>query len=236
MKTLLTADWTDLLVATFEADKSLLQKYIPYKTELNDWNGKYYMSLLGFIFSRPVIAGIPSPFYRRFEEINLRLYVRCKNGNAWKNGVVFIKEIAPSPIIGLVAKWLYRENFICLPVKHCFTNTDTDRKTEYHWHSGREWNYLKLITTINPVEPGKSSLESFTRDHYYAYTKQSENKTREFEIEHRHWDIYPAISFDMKLDAANIYGKEFADYFQEPPCKSFLMNGSQTKVSFPLLL
>ncbi|MEI9911844.1 MAG: DUF2071 domain-containing protein [Bacteroidota bacterium] len=96
-----------------EADKSLLQKYIPYKTELNDWNGKYYISLLGFIFNRPVIAGIPSPFYRRFEEINLRFYVRHKTGNEWKNGVVFINEIAPSPIIGLVARWLYHET---LPV------------------------------------------------------------------------------------------------------------------------
>ena len=106
--------------------------------------------------------------------------MRYKNGNQWKNGVVFIKEIAPSHIIGLVAKWLYRENFICLPVKHCFTNTGTERKTEYHWHTGREWNYLKLVTAINLVEPGKTSLESFIRDHYYAYTKQSENKTREF--------------------------------------------------------
>jgi hypothetical protein len=48
--------------------------------------------------------------------------VRYKNGNQWKNGVVFIKEIAPSHIIGLVAKWLYRENFtvflsnIALPI------------------------------------------------------------------------------------------------------------------------
>ena len=104
MKSLLTADWTNLLVATFEADKNLLREYIPYKTELNDWNGKYYMSLLGFMFSRPLIAGIPSPFYRCFEEINLRFYVRYKSRYGWRNGVVFIKEIAPAKLIGLTGQ------------------------------------------------------------------------------------------------------------------------------------
>ena len=100
MRSLLTADWTNLLVATFEADKKLPREYIPYKTELNDCNGNYYMSLLGFMFSRPVIAGIPSPFYRCFEEINLRFYVRQKSRYGWRNGVVFINEITPYKLIG----------------------------------------------------------------------------------------------------------------------------------------
>lgn len=236
MKSLLTADWTNLLVATFEADKNLLREYIPYKTELNDWNGKYYMSLLGFMFSKPLIAGIPSPFYRCFEEINLRFYVRHKSRYGWRNGVVFIKEIAPAKLIGLTAKWLYHENFISLPIKHSFTGNDKEKKTAYYWNTGREWNYVKLVTSVNPAETGTSSLESFTRDHYFAYTRQSPGETREFEIEHPIWNIYPGISFDMKLDAETIYGKQFTDYFLEPPCASFLMDGSRTNVSFPVLL
>lgn len=236
MKQLLTADWTNLLIATFEADKRLLREYIPSKTELNDWNGKYYMSLLGFMFSRPVIASIPSPFYRCFEEINLRFYVRHKSRSGWRNGVVFIKEIAPSKLIGLTAKWLYHENFISLPMTHAFTSNDRESKTAYYWDTGHEWNHLELATGINPREPVPYSLESFTRDHYYAYTRQSPGKTREFEIEHPPWRIYPAISFDMKLDAATIYGKQFVDYFKQPPSTSFLMDGSRTNVSFPVLL
>jgi uncharacterized protein len=236
MRSLLTADWTNLLVATFEADKKLLRDYIPYKTELNDWNGKHYMSLLGFMFSRPVIAGIPSPVYRCFEEINLRFYVRHKSKYGWRNGVVFIKEITPYKLVGLAAKWLYRENFISLPMKHSFTHTGNEKKTFYHWYTGRDWNYLKLVTKPNPAEPAHYSLESFTREHYYAYTRQNAVKTREFEIEHPPWHIYPGISFDMKLDAATIYGNQFADYFQQAPCTSFLMDGSRTNVSFPVLL
>lgn len=236
MKPLLTANWTNLLVATFEADRKLLREYIPYQTELNDWNGKYYMSLLAFMFSKPVIAGIPSPCYRCFEEVNLRFYVRHKSRFGWRNGVVFIKEIAPAKLIGLAAKWLYHENFISLPMKHSFSTTADERKTAYYWNTGKEWNYLELVSALDHKEPDILSLESFIRDHNFAYTRQRKNQSREFEIEHPTWNIFPGISFDMKLDAGTIYGPQFSDYFLQPPCTSFLMDGSRTNVSFPVLL
>lgn len=235
MRTLLTADWTNLIVATFETDKKLLEKYLPYNTELNDWNGRYYMSLLGFMFSKPVLAGIPSPFYRSFEEVNLRFYVRYRNKTGWQNAVVFIKEIAPSPVIGLAAKWLYHENFISLPMKHHFSADETQRQTAYYWKIKNRWNYLELTTGLTAVEPQQHSLESFIRDQYYACTKSGQKKTYAFEIEHRRWNIYPGLSFAMLLDAGYIYGKEFSDSFQKP-CSSFLMDGSGTNISYPSLV
>jgi uncharacterized protein YqjF (DUF2071 family) len=236
MRTLLTADWTNLAVVTFETDKKLLAKYIPYKTELNDWNGSYYLSLVGFQFSHPSINGIPMPFYRSFEELNLRFYIRYKSGNEWQKGVVFIKEVAPSPVIGMVARFLYRESFISLPMKHSIENTDTKKHIHYYWKMKRSWNYLKLTTGLLATEPPASSLESFIRDNYRACTTCSKEKTKEFEIEHPHWNIYPGLSFEMELDAENIYGKEFSSCFRQKPRSCFLMDGSRTKVSYPSLL
>jgi uncharacterized protein YqjF (DUF2071 family) len=236
MRSLLTADWTQLVVATFETDLHLLKKYIPAKTELNDWNGKYYMSLLGFMFSKPSLAGIPSPFFRSFEEINLRFYTRYKKDNAWKKAVVFIKEIAPSRLVGCAAKWLYHENFITLPTKHIITANKDEQRTEYYWKVAGNWNYLKMASDITPGDPDPASLEAFIHDHYWGCTKQSETKTREFQIEHRPWKIYSSRSFDMNLDAAAVYGNEFSEYFQHPPSACFLMDGSRTNVSVPVLI
>jgi len=236
MRTLLTADWTNLLVATFETDKKLLADYLPYKTELNDWNGNYYLSLLGFMFSKPVIAGIPSPFYRCFEEVNLRFYIRYKSTTGWKKGVVFIKEIAPSPVIGWAARLLYREHFVSLPMKHHFAADATQRQTEYYWKIDQEWDHLKLTTDPLPAEPDPSSLEAFTRDHYWACTSNSPRKTKEFQIEHAPWRIYPGRSFDMKLQTAKIYGKEFSACFAQRPAACFLMDGSGTDISYPTLI
>jgi uncharacterized protein YqjF (DUF2071 family) len=115
---LLSANWTNLLVVNFETDKKFLESYLPAGTELNDWNGKYFMSLVGFEFSNTRICGVPSPFYRSFPELNLRFYVKRKVNAQWRKGVVFIKEIAPSKLVGTIAGWLYKENFEALPLKH----------------------------------------------------------------------------------------------------------------------
>jgi uncharacterized protein YqjF (DUF2071 family) len=235
MKALLTANWTNLLTATFEADKKLLQPFIPAHTELNDWNGKYLMSLVGFLFSKPYIYSIPSPFYRRFEEVNLRFYVRHKSKSGWRKGVVFIKEIAPSRMIGRVAKWLYHENFICLPVKYK-TQTDKEKRSiEYSWKVNGKWNFLKLRASVNPLSGNENTVETFIKEHYWGYTKNN-NQSFEFEIQHPPWSVYPGLSFEMNLDANTIYGEEFTDYFAEKPVTTFLMDGSQTKVSNPVLL
>src|SRR5882757_9476396 len=109
MKTLLTAQWINLLTATYETNKNLLKKFLPAKTELSDWNGKYFMSLVAFMFVKPVLLRIHSPIYKSFEEINLRFYVRYKEKSIWKKGVVFIKEVAPFRLIGFTAALLYKE-------------------------------------------------------------------------------------------------------------------------------
>ncbi|MET0391985.1 MAG: DUF2071 domain-containing protein [Chitinophagaceae bacterium] len=236
MKPLLTAGWTRLAVATFEADAQLLTRYLPHRTELNDWNGRYYMSLLGFVFSKPVIAGIPSPFYRCFPEVNLRFYIRYRNSAGWQNAVVFIKEIAPSPLIGLAARWLYHENFISLPMKHHFSTDGSQQRIAYYWKIKNEWNHLKLVAAPAPAEPAPGSLEAFARDHYHACTRSSAQRTHAFRIEHQPWQIYPGRSCSLLLDAAAVYGKAFGDYFRQPPCSYFSMDGSGTDISYPSLL
>src|SRR5688500_16510260 len=114
----LVADWTNLLVATFETKKELLQPYLPAHTKLDDWNGKYFISLVAFMFSNTKCCGIKSPFFRSFEEVNLRFYVKHTIGTQWEKGVVFIKVIAPSSLIGLVAKIIYLENFMTASMRH----------------------------------------------------------------------------------------------------------------------
>lgn len=231
---LLSAHWTNLLVANFETDKNFLSKYLPAGTELNDWNGKYFMSLVGFQFSKTKFYGIPAPFYRSFPEINLRFYVKRKTNDGWRKAIVFIKEIAPAKLIGFMAGWLYNENFISLPLKSNFKNVPGKKEIEYNWKINNEWNYLKAITDneLKKYEPG--SLENFISSHYYGYTKVSETKTKEFEVIHEPWHVHPVTTFEMKLDAESIYGKDTVPFFSTTPYLVFYMDGSETKVTKPL--
>jgi uncharacterized protein len=236
MKPLLTASWTDLAVVTYQVDAQALQPWLPHKTELDSWNGNYYMSLVAFLFSSPVIAGIPSPVYRHFPEINLRFYIRFKKENEWVKAVVFIREIAPAWLIGFAAKLLYNENFTNMQMKYHKILKGQIQQAAYHWKTKKEWNWLELSAATSPVEPMAESLEFFTKNNYTACTKNGINKTKVFTIDHPNWQVYPGLTLNLSIDAENIYGPQLAPYFKQKPSSIYLMDGSRTNVSYPSLL
>jgi uncharacterized protein len=71
-KIFLTAEWRYLVMLNYEIDPAALADFVPTGTELDFWNGKSYVSIVGFLFRDTRIIGIPIPFHRHFEEINLR--------------------------------------------------------------------------------------------------------------------------------------------------------------------
>lgn len=117
-KTFLTAEWRKLLMANYAVDPKLLAPYLPCKTEIDLLEGTCYVSLVGFMFLNTKLMGIKIPFHTHFEEVNLRFYVRYKDGDQWKRGVVFIKEIVPRPALTWVANTIYKENYETMPMEH----------------------------------------------------------------------------------------------------------------------
>ena len=87
----LTAEWRKLIMVNYTIDPGLLSLYIPPATELDIWNDKCYLSLVGFMFLNTKVYGIKVPFHINFPEVNLRFYVRSKSENENKRGVVFIR-------------------------------------------------------------------------------------------------------------------------------------------------
>jgi uncharacterized protein YqjF (DUF2071 family) len=74
--TFLTAEWRKLIMAQYIVDPATLAPWLPSGVELDLYQGQCYVSLVGFLFDKVRIKGLPIPFHTRFEEINLRFYVR----------------------------------------------------------------------------------------------------------------------------------------------------------------
>ncbi|HXO77685.1 MAG TPA: DUF2071 domain-containing protein, partial [Puia sp.] len=87
----LTAEWRKLIMANYPVDPADLTSLLPVRTELDRWDGEVYVSLVGFQFREVRIRGLPIPFHTRFPEVNLRFYIRFKEGETWKRGVVFVR-------------------------------------------------------------------------------------------------------------------------------------------------
>ena len=119
----LTAEWRHLAMLNYEADPKLLAPFVPSGTELDLWNGKNFVSVVGFLFQKTRVLGIPVPFHRNFEEVNLRFYVRRKAPDGWRRGVVFIKELVPRRAIAWTARTFYNEPYLALPMAHQIETT-----------------------------------------------------------------------------------------------------------------
>jgi uncharacterized protein YqjF (DUF2071 family) len=83
----LRAEWRSLLALNYRVDPAVLAPLVPRGTELDLWRGEALVSVLGFLFLRCRVLGVPTPWHRNFEEVNLRFYVRAsrepRSGVAW---------------------------------------------------------------------------------------------------------------------------------------------------------
>ena len=226
----LTARWEKLLMANYEIDPSLLAKYIPYGTELDLWEGKCIVSLIGFMFLDTKLKGVKVPFHSNFEEVNLRFYVKKLDNGIWKRGVVFIKEIVPKPAITLIANSLYQEHYHTMPMKHAWEISDHNLLIEYAFFYKKKWHSFSITAEQNQKEIAIGSEEEFITEHYWGYTQLSACKTSEYEVVHPTWKVYPTINYAIHVDFEAVYGSDFKTLNDLTPRSVFLAEGSEIAV------
>jgi uncharacterized protein len=226
----LTARWEKLLMANYEIDPSILTKYIPYGTELDLWEGKCMVSLIGFMFLDTKLKGVKVPFHSNFEEVNLRFYVKKLDNGIWKRGVVFIKEIVPKPAITLIANSLYQEHYHTMPMKHAWEISDKNLLIEYAFFYKKNWHSFSITTEPTLYEITEGSEEEFITEHYWGYTQLSVSKTSEYEVVHPTWKVYPTINYSIHVDFEAVYGSDFTILNTLTPRSVFLAEGSEIAV------
>ncbi len=228
-KTFLQAEWRKLVMVNYSVEKKLLEPFIPCRTEIELWNDICYVSLVGFMFLQTRIKGFKIPFHTNFEEVNLRCYVRYKDKEEWKRGVVFIKEIVPRHALTFVANALYKENYQTLPMRHAWLNQDESLSIEYKWKK-RTWNSIKVIADKTPQHIFMNSEEEFITEHFWGYTKINEKKTSEYGVEHPRWETYKTKEYMIDVNFADTYGSDFAFLQSQTPMSVFLAEGSEIVV------
>lgn len=228
----LSAHWQNLIMANYIIEPEILKSYLPAGTELDFYNGKTYVSLVGFLFADTKIRGVKIPFHVNFEEVNLRFYVKRFCNGAWRRGVVFIKEIVPKPIISFVANTVYKEKYCRMPMQHFITESDTEIQTGYKWKYKGKWNYISVTADSVAQNIITGSEEEFIAEHYFGYSRYNAATTYEYEVKHPRWQVYPVKQFNLRCDFKNIYGNSFSFLENKVPSSVFVAKGSSITVSF----
>ena len=229
-RTFLTAEWRYLAMLNYEVDPNLLARFVPPGTELDSWNGKTFVSLVGFRFLRTRVFGVPFPFHCNFNEVNLRFYVRRREGGQIRRGVVFIREIVPRRMIALVARTFYGERYVALPMSHRIDAADQTPAVEYAWKLDGLWNKINITSEGSPSLPADGSLEQFITEHYWGYASLNGKGCIEYEVRHPRWNVWKSAQASFQGSAEALYGTELSDVLKRPPDSAFLAEGSEIAV------
>lgn len=228
----LEAKWENLIMANYAVDPTILIPYLPKGVELDSFEGKCYVSLVGFMFNKTKIFNVPIPYLGSFEEINLRFYVVRKDGDTLKRGVVFINETVPYAAVAWMANYLYKEHYTAVKTKHDWELTDTSKKINYSWKKNKKWNTIQVNAQSKSNSMKNGSVEAFIFEHYFGYTRVNENKTLEYGINHPSWKINQVIDYRINCDFEQMYGSDFAFLNAQQPDNVILAEGSDVSVKW----
>ncbi len=217
----------------YVVDPAVLAPFVPAGTELDEFGGRVFVSMVGFLFLKTRVFGIPFPWHQNFEEVNLRFYVRRRiaGEEGWRRGAVFIKEIVPKYFVATVARVLYNEPYLALPTRHRIEQTDDSKMAQYRWRSSGRWNLLSV--TAKPGEPAAAASateEEFITEHYWGYNRQRDGGTMEYGVEHPRWRVSPALDYRLDCDVRSLYGERFVPFLNVPASSAFLVEGSPVSV------
>lgn len=232
MALFLKADWENIIMANYEIDPQILVPYLPKGVEIDLFEDKCYISLVGFMFKNTQLFNIPIPWFGTFEEINLRFYVLRKEGNQIKRGVVFINETIPYPIVAWVANKLYKEHYTVVPTKHEHNLGSDSHQIQFEWLVDTKWNSIDVSYSKGTQSMKSNSLERFIYEHYYGYTKVSENKTEEYHLQHPSWKTHSILEYKIDCDFEAMYGKDFAVLNETQPAAVFIAKGSKVGIEW----
>ena len=232
----LTAEWRSLVMVNYQVDPAILEPYVPFGTELDTYRGTCLVSMVGFLFDKTRVFGrVPIPWHSRFEEVNLRFYVRRQRGDEVRRGVVFIKELVPSRSVTWVARTLFQENYQRLPMGHTIDWYDPTAEEEggrfcYRWRFGGGWSELVASTAgpLSALQPG--GLSAFITEHYWGYSRQSSGGTLEYQVEHPPWRVWEVESCACQTEVAPLYGAEFVASLSQRPHSALVAEGSPVAV------
>jgi hypothetical protein len=211
----------------YAIDPILLSGYAPRGTQLDFFEKKTYLSLVGFRFRHTKLFGrMPVPLHTDFDEVNLRFYVRRTKDGEVRRGVVFIAEVVPKRAIAKLARVFYDENYSCFPMKHTIQPDRSGKKIEYQWQVDGKWCKLSAQTNGLPTRPQEGSLEQFITEHYWGYSAQRSGGCLEYNVSHDPWPVWETTAAGFEGDASPLYGTEFAAAIQRPPDCAFVADGS----------
>ena len=202
---LLAGEWRDLALLNWFVDPAILRPRVPAGTELDTWEGRGVLSLVGLQFLHLRVLGLPVPGMQAFAQVNVRFYVRRRVGADIRHGVCFVLEMVPRRLLSLGARLAMHEPFETCPTRVARRRAPgVEVGLSYQWQSGNRggtgeggWHRMQVVLDAAAVRASEGGLETFVLHRLWGFTQQPDGTTLEYRVEHPRWRVAPVHDFDL---------------------------------------
>lgn len=222
----LTARWCNLILAQYAVPADRLRPFLPPGVELDTWQGRHFVSLVGFQFLDTRVLGVSWPGYRDFPEWNLRIYVR----HGARRGVCFVREFVPQWFVASVARVVYNEPYRAARMGMAVSDAADAVTAEYRVEWGGRPHTLRAVGAKPAGRPGPGSAEHFFKEHSWGYGVTRRGRLLRYEVSHPDWDVYPVRDYRIDVDWGVLYGSAWSDMTGREPASVILAAGSAVSV------
>lgn len=228
-RSFLTAEWRDLILATYAVDPAVLEPRITSNLELDTIDGQAFVSLVAFDFLETAVLGIKWPGFVNFPEINLRFYVREKDDG--RRGVMFVKELVPSRLVAWIARTIYNEPYFATQMRSSKEVSDETITVSHDWTWKGRSQSLVAVSDREALMPSEDSNEHFFKEHQWGFGVSRSGKPLEYEVRHPHWKVHTVRDLQLDVDFGHLYGAEFGSLNGAEPFSVVHAVGSEISVS-----
>ena len=143
---------------------------------------------------------------------------------------VFVRDLGPRFAIAAIARLLYNEPYLSVPMRHRTHVTLQGGEIAYAWRfGGSEFSVGALLEgSAEPLVAGSEA--EFITEHYWGYTRQRDGGTLEYEVEHPQWRVWTTPRAVFTGPAARLYGDTFGEALARAPRSAFVADGSRVAV------
>lgn len=235
----ISAEWRHLVFVTFEVPRAVLHPWVPRGAELDLWNERSFVSVVGFVSQQTRLWGWAVPGHQEFSGVNLRTYVRRRGPEGWRHGVVFIRQLMPLPTLALVARLTYGARPRALAMWSQYLpgtrTSDSSDTLEYAWRFRGRWNHL-WVRARGPLDaPAPGSLETFVTHRPWGHAART-GGCLEYQVVHPAWRAQSAVDASLDCDVARLFGAGFAEPLTRAPSSVVVAEGSSVALHRPSII
>ena len=158
----------------------------------------------------------------------MRFYVR----DGSQRGVMFVRELVPSPVVAGLARTIYNEPYHTARMTSRVTQVGDARRVRHDFIYQGTAQMVALTSRALAAIPPPDSFETWVKEQEMGFGRSHFGQMTRYRVWHPEWRVFPVEEYVLNVDFALLYGERWRFLQNRSPDSVVHAEGSNVAI-FP---